>query len=297
MLIGVLGTVAAALLLLLVALWRWQERLVFQPPREHAPLPHRDVVARLEGHGHDGQALLALVVRARPEIERARERPLVLAFHGNADLAVWRLPWAEELRSRAGVTVVLAEYRGYGGLPGEPSVAGVRRDAAAIAGALRTSAASSAAKIILYGHSLGSAVATELAAELGPACVDALILEAPFTSARDMARVVAPSLSWLWRSISRVPYDTADLVARLDLPVWVTHGERDWVVPLRMGRAVHRAARRPGALLVVPQAGHNDVAEVGGESYWSWLMAAVRPTPAMPLETRGETPTPDTAST
>ena len=80
-----------------------------------------------------------------------------------------------------------------------------------------------------------------------------------------------------WSVIARVHYETAARVAQLDVPVHVVHGERDIVIPSRMGRAVHAAARRPGQLLMIAEAGHNDVAVVGGEAYWRWIGEAVRP--------------------
>jgi fermentation-respiration switch protein FrsA (DUF1100 family) len=104
-----------------------------------------------------------------------------------------------------------------------------------------------------------------------------LILQSPFTSARDMAaRMMVPMVPWLWQRIGRVPYDTRAIVKRLDTPVYVAHGTRDLTIPFRMGQEVHAAARRPGEMLRVEGAGHNDVADVAGERYWRWLVAAVR---------------------
>jgi hypothetical protein len=96
--------------------------------------------------------------------------------------------------------------------------------------------------------------------------------------------MLVPPIPWLWRRIARVHYDTRAVVATLDCPVFVAHGTRDVVVPLRMGRQVFVAARRPGELLIIPDAGHNDVPDVGGERYWSWFTAAVRAArPSVPV--------------
>src|SRR5206468_768345 len=134
------------------------------------------------------------------------------------------------------------------------------------------------ARIALFGHSLGSAVAADVAASMDLDAPAALVLQSPFTSAREMAaRMLVPPVPWLWRKISRVHYDTRSIVETLDCPVFVAHGTRDVVVPLRMGRQVFAAARRPGELLIVPDAGHNDVPDVGGARYWRWLTAALRP--------------------
>jgi pimeloyl-ACP methyl ester carboxylesterase len=124
-------------------------------------------------------------------------------------------------------------------------------------------------RTVIYGHSLGSAIGVELAAEIKPR---ALLLEAPFTSARAMAaRLGMPGVLPLWRAISRVHYDTRAHVAELDVPVSVVHGERDMVTPVYMGREVFQAARRKGELLILEGVGHNDVVETGSERYWDWL--------------------------
>jgi fermentation-respiration switch protein FrsA (DUF1100 family) len=170
--------------------------------------------------------------------------------------------------------VFLPEYRGYGGIPGRPTYASASADSR---GALDWARREyPAARIVLFGHSLGSAIATELAEAMAPATPASLVLQSPFTSAQAMAaRMLVPPIPGLWSLISRVHYDTRRIVASLDAPVWVSHGTRDVVIPIRMGRAVFAAARRPGELLVVDRAGHNDVADVGGADYWRWLTAAV----------------------
>ena len=90
-------------------------------------------------------------------------------------------------------------------------------------------------------------------------------------------RMVLPGLTLLWRLVSRVHYDTVRLVRALRVPVWVAHGERDLIIPSRMGREVFAAAVVPGELLVVRGAGHNDVPERAGEAYWGWLVRALEP--------------------
>jgi pimeloyl-ACP methyl ester carboxylesterase len=90
-----------------------------------------------------------------------------------------------------------------------------------------------------------------------------------------MARGPLAPVTLLWRLIARVHFDTRAKVAELRVPVWVIHGERDGVIPVRMGRAVHASARVPGELVVVPGAGHNDVVEVAGDAYWQWLRRAL----------------------
>ena len=82
-------------------------------------------------------------------------------------------------------------------------------------------------------------------------------------------------VTFFWRAISRVHYTTVERVASLDVPVSVAHGERDVIVPARMGKVVYAAARRKGELLLLIEAGHNDVAVVAGDDYYRWMAKAV----------------------
>jgi uncharacterized protein len=252
---------------ILFSLWRFQERIVFQPPidRERGLKATR----QLEYRSRDGVDLVAHVVE--PD---GTGQGFVVAFHGNAVIARWLIPWARELARQAEVVVVLPEYRGYDGRPGQPTYEGSANDASAALEAVVREFGADPAAMTFYGHSLGSAVATELAAVARPA---ALVLESPFTSVREMAnRWYFFGVGMFWKPISRVHYDTRGHVSVLDVPVHVAHGKRDVVVPVRMGRAVHGAARRPGQLLLVDRAGHNDLSVVGGQAYWSWIRNAVR---------------------
>lgn len=268
LLLILLPAAAALYAAVLLLAWRFQERVVYQPPPPVEAHGVERSVRRVSYAAADGTPLFAYVIG-----DPAKSRT-VLAFHGNADLAVWELPWAEQLARRAGVAVVLAEYRGYSGLGGPPTYHGIALDAAAA----RVAAIGLGAQqptLIYYGHSLGSAVAAELAVSHAPA---RLVLESPFTSAQDMAsRMGVPGLAWVYPAIARVRYATLDRVRALDVPVWVAHGDRDLIVPVRMGRAVFAAAKNRGEMLVVAGGSHNDLADTAGEEYWNWLVRAVGP--------------------
>jgi pimeloyl-ACP methyl ester carboxylesterase len=256
---------AALYVLLLLGAWRMQERIVWQPPRL-APYPD-GAARRIDYQSDDGQPLFAYIV-GDPKTAQG----LVIAFHGNADLAAWGVPWAAEVERLTGWAVLVAEYRGYGGLGGSPNYLSSQRDARATYKLAREHLGVDSSRIALYGHSLGSAIAAELAAEHAPAV---LILEAPFTSAREMARGMLAPVTAIWSLIARVHFDTQGKVAELDVPTWVVHGHRDGVIPARMGRAVHAAARVPGELLLVDGAGHNDLRDAAGGAYWTWLRRAL----------------------
>lgn len=264
-----LVTIAALVFLALLALaWWGQERIVFQPPGGiPAPGGH---ATRLELTSDDGTPLFAYLVR--PADAAGHPAALLIHFHGNAEVAAWIVPWAHEVARRTGAAVLLAEYRGYAGIPGRPSYDASLRDARALWRAAQSELGATPATTIVHGFSLGSAIATALAADISPRT---LILEAPLTSAEDMAARIGPMLRGpLWRLVARVHYDTRAAVASLDVPVWVAHGQRDVVIPPSMGRAVFAAARRKGELVIIPGAGHNDVRE--GADYWPWLVRAMK---------------------
>lgn len=253
---------------LLLMLWRYQERVVFQPP------PHPELLdvsaRRVRYHASDDIELHAYVVG-----DCGPDNTVLLVFHGNAEVARWEVPWAARLSADTTACVVLAEYRGYDGLAGAPSYEASARDALAALAYVRNTMRVQPRRIVYFGHSLGSAIAAELAAADPPR---SLILQSPFSSAREMAkRLIVPGLTAFWGVVSRVHFDTVARVRSLGVPVYVAHGDRDLIIPVRMGRAVFAAARVPGELLIVPGAGHNDVPGAGGEAYWSWLARALRP--------------------
>jgi fermentation-respiration switch protein FrsA (DUF1100 family) len=258
--------ILALLIGALALLWWSQERILFQPPRVVETLPE---VGRVTYETLDGQKLVGFVVgdpQSAPGV--------LLCFHGNADLAVWQLDWARTVERRTGYAVFLAEYRGYMSLGGSPTYASTKLDARAAYDHLRVTLGVDRTRMAFFGHSLGSAVAAELA-ELHPPT--ALLLQSPFSSARAMARlVVTLPVSLAWRVLSRIHFDTRNAVSDLDVPVSVVHGRRDRIIPFRMGVEVYEAAKVKGKLLLVEGAGHNDVAEVGGEEYWRWMMEALK---------------------
>lgn len=251
----------------LFLLWWSQERILFQPPRLLKAPPES---GRVSYDAVDGQRLTGFMVgdpRSAPGV--------LLCFHGNADLAVWQLDWARAVERHTRYAVFLAEYRGYMSLDGSPSYPSTKLDARAAYDYLRTVFGVDRTRMAYFGHSLGSGVAAELA-EIHPP--GALLLQSPFSSAHAMARLIVwPPIVLVWRTISRIHFDTRRVVSELDVPVSVAHGRRDRIVPFRMGVEVYGAAKRKGQLLVVEKAGHNDVADIAGEEYWRWIGAALTP--------------------
>lgn len=168
----------------------------------------------------------------------------------------------------------IIDYRGYGRSGGRVSEGGTYRDATAAYDYLLTRSDVDPERIIPFGVSLGAAVAVELALQRP---VQALILEAPFASIREMARIVAP-----WIPIGpfiTTRYDTLSKIGRLSIPILILHGDRDDIVPLTQSRRVFEAAREPKAFYTIPGAGHNDTDAVGGGAYFKAISDFIAPLP------------------
>ncbi len=263
------GAVLSLFVLFIGAVWLFQERIAFQP--ERAPFPPDGGVPRVEYIASDGQKLFAYVVG-----DPSPTSGLLIAFHGNADLAIRQVDWASEIVNRTGVAVMIVEYRGYMGLAGKPTYQGSRLDADAAYRYAVEKLGVPPGNIAFFGHSLGTAIAAELAARYRPA---ALILQSPFTSAREMSGIILGRrpAELTWDYVSRLHFDTKTSVASLDAPVAVSHGDSDRLIPSRMGQSVFQAAKIKGPWLLVPGASHNDVEQLGGESYWDWIIGALEP--------------------
>ena len=116
-------------------------------------------------------------------------------------------------------------------------------------------------RIVIYGHSLGGALATELALHRGPAC--GVVLEATFTSMSEMARLEYPWIPVDW--LLRERFDTLSKIGRLDVPIVFVHGTADDVVPPLMTERLYGAVRGDIQLVMVRNAGHEQAMVMGGE--------------------------------
>jgi fermentation-respiration switch protein FrsA (DUF1100 family) len=195
--------------------------------------------------------------------------PLTLLWlHGNAGHIGHRVEQLALIQRRLGVGVFMLDYRGYGRSEGTPSEQGTYYDADAALAYLRATPEVDPAGVVLYGQSLGAAVAVELATRER---VRALILEAPFASVPAMARAVYPWLP-IW-PLLRTRYDSLARIGGVRAPLLILHGERDEVVPYDQGRALYAAAAEPKRFHRIVGAGHNDAYYRGGEGYWGALAA------------------------
>jgi fermentation-respiration switch protein FrsA (DUF1100 family) len=251
-----LVAIAAVVALLasgLVALAWWQQwRLIYYPspgpvPSAVTALPNgQDVVLETD----DGTRLGAWYFPV------AGGGPAVLVCHGNAGDRSMLTKLAAALNGM-GLSVLLYDYRGFGGNPGQPSERSTASDARAAQEWL--AAQPGVDKIVYFGESLGAAVAVGLAVEKPPA---ALILRSPFTT---LADVVSSHYPWLpARQLLRDRYPSIDRIGSLHMPLLVIAGDRDDVVPESMSRRLYDAANEPKRYVVVPGAGHNDAAFLDG---------------------------------
>ena len=191
--------------------------------------------------------------------------PVLLWFHGNAGNISHRLENLKLLHDLAEVQVFIFDYREYGRSQGKISREGTFKDAAAAYRYMTESRQVPAGDLVLFGRSLGTALATDLAARLP---CRALILESAFTNSSDMAKLFAPFM-FDWRP--SLPYDNLGKIAKLEVPLLIIHGSDDEIIPVEMGRRLFAAAREPKELYIIPGAHHNDTYVVGGQAYFEKL--------------------------
>jgi fermentation-respiration switch protein FrsA (DUF1100 family) len=223
------------LLLLNGLMYLLQPRMLFFPSRvlDATPadwgLDYEDLTIRTD----DGVALNGWF------IPREGARRVVLFLHGNAGNISHRRD-SVQIFHALGLHVLIIDYRGYGRSGGAPDEAGLYRDAAAAWGYLTRDRGFDAAQVLIFGRSLGGAVAAHLAAEVKAGGV---ILESSFSSARDVAHRVFPLLSRL--VVLRYRFDAAGDIARARSPVMVLHSPDDEIMPFELGRRLYEAAPEP----------------------------------------------------
>ncbi len=253
----------------LVALWFVQDRMLFLPQvagiglTEDAIAEEPRIVRRWLAQD-DGVETEAWLVRALP----AGRTPhgLVVFTHGNAELIDHTLHEAEEWTQR-GYDVLLPEYRGYGRTPGTPGEARIVADVLAHLDA--ELATRGARPVVLHGRSLGTGVATQVAARVAernsdtriPTPITALILESPFTSiAAFAAGYGAPAF------IVRHPFRTDEVLPNLACPILILHAREDEVVPIAHARRL--GSLQPRATLVELDGSHNSGISAD-PAYWN----------------------------
>lgn len=260
MIVRTLGVVVLAYAGIVILAWLFQHRLLYLPTtpgREWAATPaqigldYEELRIRTE----DGVELSAWLVPAEPD------RGLLLFFHGNAGNISHRLESIEIFR-RLDLSVLIIDYRGFGRSQGRPSEHGTYQDAAAAWRYSVEELGRPPSEIVIFGRSLGAAVAAHLA-DNTPQPPAALILESAFTSAPDMAQRVYPFLPARW--LTRFGYRTRDHVAGAGSPVLVIHSEDDEIAPFDLGEAVFAAAPEPKRFLILGGSHNTGFLESGAD--------------------------------
>lgn len=250
-LFGVAGLYVAVVGLL----YTFQRDLMYRPEqiRRVAPsyYPMLAGVQEIELKTADGLRVYAWYA-APPE-----GRPTVAIFHGNGGSLRsqrYRLKYFKE----ANMGVLLIAYRGYSGSDGTPSEEGLYTDARTAIDWLNTQGIADD-RIVIYGESLGTGVATKMAAEREFAAV---VLESPYTSTVDVAAARFPFVPASWLMSDR--FESLARISQVHEPLLIMHGEADEVIPQSFGRRLFDAANEPKEGFWPKMAGHNSIFDLGG---------------------------------
>lgn len=255
----VFALVALALLLLFL---RWYEpRMIYFPARliERTPADTGWRFDDVRLKTADGETIHGWFVRAE-----APARLTVLFFHGNAGNISHRLEKLSDLRGLRADTFIV-DYHGYGESSGSPSEQATTLDADAAYAWLTRERALDPRGLVVYGESLGAAVAVDLAARVP---VGGLVVESGFTSAVDVGREMLPFLPVSW--IVRNRYDSAAKIGSVAAPVLILHSRNDEFFAWRHPERLLAAAREPKTLVAL-HGGHNDAFLVSAAAYRSAL--------------------------
>ena len=264
-LLTLLVAAAGAYALVVGFFWWRQASLLYLPDfpsRAHAGTP-ADVgldYASVAIPTADGEVLDAWFVPGRPG------RATVLFFHGNAGNISHRLE-SLALFHRLGASVLIVDYRGYGRSTGTPDEQGTYEDALAAWRWLTGPGKVPAREVVVFGRSLGGAVAAWLAAEADPA---GLIVESAFRSVPALAAEIYPFLPV--RALARLQYDTEAHLGRVECPVLVVHSRDDEISPFAHAEAL-QAAAPAGTRLLELAGGHNEGFLESGETWLAGIDA------------------------
>lgn len=250
------------------ALWAFQRDLMYFPDGAARPAPSSyamlDGVQEVSFTTADGLTLAAWYAPAPPN------RPTVVMFHGNHGSLRGERYRLKHFKD-AQLGVLLLAYRGYSGNAGVPNEQGLYADARAALDWLEQNGVA-AASTVLYGISLGTGVATKMAAERDFAAV---VLESPYTSTVDVAAYRFPIVPVTWLMEDR--FESLARIRAITEPLLVMHGDADTVIPQHFGRELFEAANQPKEGFWPHGLGHNDIFDDGGfDTALSFIQRALK---------------------
>ncbi len=249
-----LGTV----LLLPAVLYTMQDSLIFLPPPAPATAPRAAHVEAVKVPVGDGLVLSGWLASAvAPAV--GQRAPLVIYFGGNAEEVSYMAGMAPNV---APASLLVVNYRGYGGNPGSPGERALFADALALYDWAVARPDVDAARVVLMGRSLGSGVAVHVAAERKPAGV---VLVTPYDSIRDVAQSMYPTVPV--SALLRHPFDSLARAPAIDTPMLALVAERDQVIPSRHARRLFEAWRGPKQWREIAAADHDSISSA--PEYWA----------------------------
>lgn len=260
MLTSILFILVTVWLLLVVLMYAFQDRFIYYPQKllsstpADIALPYEDIFLTTA----DGLKIHGWYIK-HPE-------PLatLLFLHGNAGNISHRLD-SLQIFHALGLSVLIIDYRGYGRSQGHPSEQGTYLDAQAAWDFLVSSQHIAAQNIIIFGRSLGAAVAVQLAEQQ---TAGALIMESAFTSIVEIGKRYYPYLPVQW--LTRIRYPSIERVSNINCPLLVIHSPDDELIPFELGEQLFASARHPKSFLKT-RGGHNDGFLLTGETYINGL--------------------------
>lgn len=253
---------------LIVLVYFGQRFLQYYPNRSYPGKPANYGVAEMQeikARTEDGLELLAWFVPPKN-----KDGKIIVFYHGNAG-HIGHRGFKMRQYIDAGYGVYLCEYRGYGGNPGSPDERGLYQDARAGLKWLDENGYTPA-QWIIYGESLGSGPAVQMAQEFQPKI---LILESVFSSAVDVGKKV-----YFWLPVDLLlkdRYDNISKIKSIRSSLLMLHGDEDEVIPYALGKKLYDAANDPKQLVTIERGNHNDLYEHhAGHIILEWLENELR---------------------
>lgn len=253
---GFLTTAALVYVIALCFMYLNQRNMMYFPDQERpdpAAYGAENIVEIVRVTTQDGLDLEGWYIAPQ-----AQNKPVIVDFHGNAGHYGHRLPKMAGF-VRAGYGLLLAEYRGYGGNPGKISEQGLYDDARAYMDWLAAKGLEQG-QTVLYGESLGTGVAVQMATEHS---VSAVVLESPYSSIAEVAQSIYFFMPVKW--LMKDQFQSTGKIAAVKAPLLIIHGAKDTTIPIRFARKLYQAALQPKSFVALEEAGHNNIYEYGAE--------------------------------